>query len=88
MMLAWLSASETITAPSGAMTGMTPVLQVKPDWKVRTASTCLKLARRDSSSSCRLIVPAMVRTAPDPAPYCSTARIAASRSLGWVLSPR
>ena len=47
---------------------MTPVLAVKPDWKVSTASTCLKVASRASSSSCRLIVPAMVRTAPEPAP--------------------
>ena len=68
MMLAWLSASLTMTAPSGARMGMTPVFAVKPDWKVRTASVCLKVARRDSSSSWRVIVPAMVRTAPDPAP--------------------
>ncbi len=88
MMLAWFRASETITAPSGASTGMTPVLAVKPDWKVRTASVCLNVASRASSSSCRLMVPAMVRTAPDPAPYCSMARIAASRSFGWVVRPR
>ena len=88
MMLAWLSASETITAPSPAITGITPVLAVKPDWKVSTASTCLNSARRRSSSSWRLIVPAMVRTAPDPAPKRRTASIAASRSFGCVLSPR
>ena len=88
MMLAWFSASLTITAPSGARMGMTPVLQVKPDWKVSTASTCLKSASRASSSSCRLMVPAIVRTAPEPAPYRSTASIAAWRSRGWVFRPR
>ena len=88
MMLAWLSASDTMTAPSGARIGITPVLQVKPDWKVSVASTCLKSASRASSSSCRLIVPAMVRTAPDPAPNRSTARMAASRSRGCVFRPR
>ena len=88
MMLAWLRASETITAPSPARIGITPVLAVKPDWKVSTASTCLKSASRRSSSSWRLMVPAMVRTAPDPAPNRRTASMAASRSLGCVLSPR
>ncbi len=67
---------------------MTPVLQVKPDWKVSTASTCLKSASRASSSSWRLMVPAMVRTAPEPAPKRSTASMAASRSRGWVFRPR
>ena len=68
MMLAWFSASETMVAPSGARIGITPVLQVKPDWKVRTASMCLNSASRASSCSWRLIVPAIVRTAPEPAP--------------------
>ena len=45
MMLAWLSASLTIVAPSGARIGMTPVLAVKPDWKVRTASVCLNVGQ-------------------------------------------
>ena len=82
MMLAWFSASLTITAPSGARMGMTPVLQVKPDWKVSTASTCLNSASRASSSSCRLMVPAMVRTAPEPAPKRSTASMAAVAQPG------
>jgi hypothetical protein len=47
---------------------MTPVLAVNPDWKVSTASTCLKAANRASSYAWRDIVPAIVRTAPDPAP--------------------
>ena len=88
MMLAWFSASDTIVAPSGARIGMTPVLQVNPDWKVSTASTCLKAASRASSSSWRLIVPAMVRTAPEPTPNRSTASSAARFSRGCVLSPR
>ncbi len=88
MMLAWFSSSETIVAPSGARMGITPVLQVKPDWKVRTASTCLNVARRASSSSWRLIVPAIVRTAPEPAPNRSTASSAAAFSFGWVFRPR
>ena len=88
MMLAWFSASLTIVAPSGARIGITPVLAVNPDWKVRTASVCLNVASRASSSSWRLIVPAIVRTAPDPAPNRSTASSAARRSFGWVLRPR
>ena len=88
MMLAWLSASLTMTAPSGARMGITPVLAVKPDWNVSTASVCLNVARRASSCSWRLMVPAMVRTAPEPAPNRSTASSAAARSFGWVFSPR
>ncbi len=88
MMLAWLSASLTMTAPSGARIGMTPVFAVNPDWNVSTASVCLKVASRCSSSSWSDIVPAMVRTAPDPAPKRSTASRAAWRSLGWVFRPR
>ena len=88
MMEAWFSASDTITAPSGATTGMTPVLAVKPDWKVSTASVRLKAARRASSSSWRLMVPAMVRTAPEPAPKRRTASRAASLRRGWVFRPR
>ena len=88
MMLAWLRASDTIVAPSGARIGMTPVLAVKPDWKVRTASVCLKVASLASSSSWRLIVPAIVRTAPLPAPKRSTASRAAAFSFGCVLRPR
>ena len=67
--LAWLSASlTTITAPSGARIGMTPVLHVKPDWKVSDRLDLLEFGQAASSSSWRLIVPAMVRTAPEPAP--------------------
>ena len=41
MIEAWLSASETIRSVSPVTVGMTPVLAVKPDWKVRTAGTSL-----------------------------------------------
>lgn len=68
MIEAWLRASETMRSRSSVIAGMTPVFAVKPDWKVRTASTPLKRASSASSSMWRSIVPAMVRTAPDPAP--------------------
>ena len=45
---------------------MTPVLAVKPDWKVRTAGVPLNSASSASSASCIDIVPAIVRTAPLP----------------------
>ena len=64
MIEAWLSWSDTIRSGSDATTGMTPVLAVKPDWKVSTASTCLNVASAASSSSWRVIVPEIVRTAP------------------------
>ena len=66
MIEAWLSSSLTIRSPSSVMVGMTPLLAVKPDWKVSVASACLKAARRRSSSSCSSMVPAIVRTAPLP----------------------
>ena len=68
MIEAWLSASETIRSVSPVIVGMTPVLAVKPDWNVRTASVCLNAASSASSSSWRVIVPAIVRTAPSPTP--------------------
>ena len=64
------------------------MLQVKPDWNVRTASTCLKAASAASSSSWSVIVPEIVRTAPEPAPNSRFAASAASRSRGCVLRPR
>jgi hypothetical protein len=68
MIEAWLSWSLTIRSRSPATTGMTPVLQVNPDWNVRTASTRLNRARCASSASWSVVVPAIVRTAPLPAP--------------------
>ncbi len=88
MIEAWLSASDTIRSVSPVTTGRTPVLAVKPDWKVRTAGVPLKAASSASSSSCMVIVPAIVRTAPLPTPKSRTAARAASRSRGWWVSPR
>ena len=88
MIEAWLSASETIRSCSPVTVGITPVFAVKPDWKVSTASTPLNTASSASSASCSAIVPAIVRTAPDPTPNSPIAAIAASRSRGWWVSPR
>ncbi len=88
MIEAWLSASETIRSFSPVTTGMTPVFAVKPDWNVRTASVCLNAARSDSSFSWKVMSPAMVRTAPEPAPNSWTAAIAAALSFGCVVRPR
>src|SRR5450759_2259760 len=88
MMEAWLKASETIRSGSVATTGITPVLQLKPDWNVRAASTCLKRASSASSSSRSAIVPEIVRTAPDPAPKRRSASRDASTSRGCVFRPR
>ena len=64
------------------------MLAVKPDWKVRTAGTSLNAASSASSASCIDIVPAIVRTAPLPAPNSRTAATAASHTRGWWVSPR
>ena len=45
MIEAWLRASETIRSVSPVIVGMTPVLAVKPDWKVRTAGDALELGQ-------------------------------------------
>ena len=82
MIEAWFSSSETIRSVSPVIVGMTPVLAVNPDWRVSTASVCLNAASSASSSSWIVIVPAIVRTAPEPAPSCSTASMAARRIRG------
>jgi len=68
MIEAWLSASLTNRSDAPATTGMTPVLAVKPDPNTSVASTLLNSARSCSSCSWSDIVPAMVRTAPEPTP--------------------
>ena len=88
MIDAWLSESERIRSCSAVTAGMTPVLHVKPDWKVSTASVCLNSASSSSSASCIDIVPMIERTAPDPAPNSRTPRSAASFMRGWWVSPR
>src|SRR5919206_28116 len=50
--------------PSTAET--VPAFAVKPDWKTTQASTFLKRAIFSSSSMWIFMVPAMVRTAPEP----------------------
>ena len=85
MIEAWLSASETIRSVSPVTVGMTPVLAVKPDWKVRTAGTSLKAASSASSASWMDIVPAIVRTAPTPRPELADGcggRVADPRMVG------
>ena len=88
MIEAWLSWSDTMTSSGDRIAATVPALDVKPDWNIRAASAPLKAAKRRSSSWCRVIVPAMVRTAPDPAPYSTAALAAASFSLGWAARPR
>jgi hypothetical protein len=51
-----------------------PALAAKPDWNTTQASTFLNAAMRSSSSMCSDMVPEMVRTAPEPAPYLFTCR--------------
>ena len=68
MIEAWLSSSETIRSVSPVTVGMTPVLAVNPDWNVRTAGVPLKSASSASRASCIVIVPAIVRTAPESDP--------------------
>ena len=88
MMLAWFSSSDTMRSVSPVTVGMTPVLAVNPDWNVSTASVCLNAASSASRASWSVIVPAIVRTAPEPAPNCSTASIAARFIRGWWVRPR
>jgi hypothetical protein len=67
---------------------MVPRLAENPDCREMVAGTPLKRASRSSSSWWMLIVPAMVRTAPGPAPKRSRASRAASTSRGWSARPR
>ena len=88
MMLAWFSSSEMMWSSGVRIAETVPALAAKPDWKTTQASTFLNGAMRRSSSMCRSMVPEMVRTAPEPAPYLRAASMAASTSLGCVVSPR
>ena len=88
MMLAWLSSSLTIVAPSGARIGITPVLAVKPDWKVSTASTCLNVGQA------RLELLVEAHRAGDRAHRAGARAEPLDRverclpSFGWVFRPR
>jgi hypothetical protein len=88
MIEAWFNWSETMTSSRPRTAATVPEFAVNPDWNIRAASAPLNAANRRSSSSCRLMVPAMVRTAPEPAPSSVAALAAASRSLGWAARPR
>ena len=88
MIEAWFRLSLTIRSASPVIVGMTPVFALKPDGKLRTASVPLNRASVASSSSWSDIVPAIVRTAPDPTPKASTAASAAARNRGWWVRPR
>ncbi len=89
MMLAWLSSSEIRRSCSALISDwQTATFVVKPDWKTSAASVPLNCASRVSSSSCRVMVPMMVRTAAEPTPYFLVAASAASTRRGWVVRPR
>ena len=55
-------------SPSPTSAAIVPRLAAKPDCREMVAGTPLKRASRSSSSSWMAMVPAMVRTAPGPAP--------------------
>ena len=68
MMLAWFSSSETMTSSRPRIDETVPALAVKPLWKTTAASVRLNSASFRSSSMWMSMVPAMVRTEPDPTP--------------------
>ena len=88
MMLAWFNSSEMMKSSllqhgrHGAGIGREARLKHHARFHI------LEAAMRSSSSMCSVMVPEMVRTAPDPTPYFFAASSAASRSLGCVVSPR
>ena len=81
-MLAWFKASEMMWSSGVRIAETVPALAAKPDWNTTHASVCLNSAMRRSSSMWMLMVPEIVRTAPDPAPYFLVAATAASTSFG------
>ena len=64
-----------------------PALAAKPDWNTTQASTFLNRAMRRSSSMCSVMVPEMVRTAPEPAPYFFAASTCGFHQLGMIGEP-
>ena len=88
MIDAWFSRSLTITSSFSKIAATVPAFAVNPDWNISASSACLNPANRRSSSRCIVIVPAIVRTAPDPAPSSAAAREAAAFILGWFARPR
>ena len=88
MIDAWLSRSLTITSSFVRIAATVPAFAVKPDWNMRAAGACLNAANRSSSSRCNVICPAIVRTAPVPAPQRRAASDAARFIRGWFARPR
>ena len=87
-MLAWFNSSDRMKSSLPRIALTVPALAANPLWNTTHASTFLKRAIFSSSSMWMRIVPAMVRTAPDPTPNLRVAASAASISLGWLASPR
>ena len=88
MMLAWFSSSETTTSSLVKTAATVPAFAAKPLWNTTTASVFLNSARRRSNSMWMAMVPAIVRTDPEPTPNARVASSAASRSFGCVVRPR
>ena len=88
MIDAWLRRSETITSSGPSTAATVPAFAANPEGNINAASACLNAANRRSSSTWIAIVPAIVRTAPEPAPRSLAARAAASFSRGWFARPR
>ena len=88
IMLAWFSSSLKIKSSLPRIELTVPALAVNPLWKTTHASTFLKRAIFSSSSMWMRIVPAIVRTAPDPTPNALVAASAASINFGWFANPR
>jgi hypothetical protein len=88
MIEAWFSRSLTITSSRSRIAATVPAFAVKPDWNMRASSACLNAANRRSSSRCIVMVPAIVRTAPLPAPSSAAALEAAAFIRGWFARPR
>ncbi len=74
---AWFNSSEIIKSSLPSTAETVPAFAVKPDWKTTQASTFLNFAICSSNCMCSCMVPAMVRTAPAPAPYVLAASTAA-----------
>ena len=88
MIDAWFRRSLTITSCLSRIAATVPAFAVKPDWNISASSACLNAANRRSSSRCTVIEPAIVRTAPVPAPSSLAAFAAAAFIRGWFARPR
>ena len=66
MMLAWFNSSEMMWSSGVRIAETVPALAANPDWNTTHASTFLNAAMRSSSCMCSVMVPEIVRTAPEP----------------------